>query len=71
MVVIARLFNRQPADGAQAFIWLWLAASIINAGYGFFGHNIPLINEVGAFVVVFGVPAAVAWYLSRKFASAA
>jgi hypothetical protein len=66
-VGIARLLNKQPADGAQVFIWLWLLASIINAGYGFFGHNVPLINEVGAFIVIFGVPAAVAWYLSKRF----
>jgi hypothetical protein len=66
-VGIARLLNKQPADGAQAFIWFWLLASIINAGYGFFGHNVPLINEAGAFIVIFGAPAAVAWYLSNRF----
>jgi hypothetical protein len=71
VVGIAKLLHKQPADGAQAFIWLWLVASLINGAYGFLGHNIPLINEVGAFVVIFGVPAAAAWYLSRRLRSAA
>jgi hypothetical protein len=68
-VGIARLLDRPPADGAQAFIWLWLAASLANGAYGYFGHDIPLINEVGAFIVIFGVPAAAAWYLSGRRAS--
>jgi hypothetical protein len=70
-VGIARLLNRQPADGAQVFIWLWLAASLVNGAYGYFGHDIPLLNEVGAFIVIFGVPAGAAWYLSRRRASTA
>jgi hypothetical protein len=28
--------------------------------------GIPLLNEIGAFIPIFGVPAAVAWYLSRR-----
>jgi hypothetical protein len=28
--------------------------------------GIPLLNEVGAFIPIFGVPALVAWYLSRR-----
>jgi hypothetical protein len=71
VVGITRLLNKQPADGAQAFIWLWLVASLINGAYGYFGHNIPLINEVGAFIVIFGVPAGAAWYLSKRSKSAA
>jgi hypothetical protein len=70
VVGIARWLDKRTADGAQAFIWLWLAASLINSGYGYFGHNIPLINEVGAFIIIFCVPAAAAWYLSRRLRSA-
>jgi len=28
--------------------------------------GIPLINEVGAFIPIFGIPAAVAWYLAYR-----
>jgi hypothetical protein len=33
--------------------------------------GIPMLNEIGAFIPIFGVPALVAWYLSRRFADAA
>jgi hypothetical protein len=67
VVLIATLINKRAGDGARVFIWLWLVASVINSGIGFFRYNIPLLNEMGAFIVIFGVPAAVAWYLSKKF----
>jgi hypothetical protein len=66
---IATSTGKRAADGARIFIWLWLVASLINGAYGFFGHSIPLINEVGAFIVIFGAPAAVAWFVSKKFTS--
>ncbi len=49
-----------------AFIWLWLAISIGNGLYGYFRAGIPVLNEVGAFVPVFLIPAAIAFYLMRQ-----
>jgi hypothetical protein len=54
------------ADGARAFIWVWLLAAIANGAVGVLQAGIPLLNEVGAFIPIFGVPALVAWYLSRR-----
>ena len=42
---------------------MWLAASLLNGAVGMFRNGIPLINEIGAFIPIFGIPAAVAWYL--------
>jgi hypothetical protein len=53
-------------DGAWYFIWIWLAVSILNGLYGHFGAGIPIINEIGAFIPIFGIPAALAWYLMRR-----
>jgi hypothetical protein len=61
--------NRSRAhkiDGAWLFIWAWLLASIINGFVGVFRANIPVLNEIGAFIPIFGIPAAIAWYLSTK-----
>jgi hypothetical protein len=56
-------------DGAYVFIWVWLAASLANGAVGVFFANIPIVNEIAAFVPIFGIPAAAAWYLSRRTTS--
>jgi hypothetical protein len=61
-----RMFGRSGAAGAALFIWVWLAASILNGAVGVLGAGIPVINEVGAFVLIFGIPAAIAWYLAYR-----
>lgn len=53
-------------DGAFAFLWIWLAISILNGLYGHFRAGIPAINEIGAFLPIYLIPAAVAWYLMRS-----
>jgi hypothetical protein len=63
----ARLFGWAPATGAVVFIWAWLAASILNGAVGVLKADVPLINELGAFVVIFGIPAAIAWYLAYRY----
>ena len=35
----------------------------LNAAVGVFKAGIPFINEVGAFIPIFGIPAAAAWDL--------
>ena len=64
-VLVARLISRSghAVDGARPFIW---AASLANGAVGVLQAGIPLLNEIGAFIPIFGVPAAVAWYLSRR-----
>jgi hypothetical protein len=54
------------ANAALYFIWFWLAAAIVNGIFGTMRAGIPVINEIGAFIPIFGIPAALAWYLSRK-----
>jgi hypothetical protein len=53
-------------DGAVIFVWVWLAASVVNGAVGVIYANIPLVNEIAAFIPIFGIPAAAAWYLSRR-----
>jgi hypothetical protein len=67
-VLFARLINRggSTVDGARPFIWVWLIASIANGAVGVLQAGIPVLNEIGAFIPIFGVPAAVAWYLSQR-----
>jgi hypothetical protein len=62
----ARMFGWAPATGAFVFIWAWLAASLLNGAVGVLKAGIPLINEAGAFIVIFGIPAAAAWILAYR-----
>ena len=54
------------ANAAFYFIWFWLAASVVNGIFGVMRAGIPVINEVGALIPIFGIPAAIAWYLARR-----
>jgi hypothetical protein len=63
----ATLMGQSRASGAALFIWVWLVASILNGAVGVFGAGIPVINEVGAFIPIFGIPAAIAWYLAYRY----
>lgn len=70
-VLVAWVWNRSQArhvDGARIFIWLWLAAALVNLLVGVFSAGIPLATEILVFLVVFGIPAAAAGYLSRRLA---
>jgi hypothetical protein len=63
----ATLMGRPRATGAALFIWIWLVAAILNGAVGVLRAGIPLINEIGAFIPIFGIPAAIAWYLAYRF----
>jgi hypothetical protein len=63
----ARLLNRSEKSGATGFIWVWLVASIINGAFGVMRVGIPIVNEIGAFVPIFGIPAALACYLAYRY----
>jgi len=62
----AGLFGVSGKTGAFVFIWLWLVASIGNGLFGVVRAGIPMLNEVGAFIPIFGIPAVVAWYLAYR-----
>jgi len=70
-VAAARLVGRRAADGARVFVWVWLAASIVNGAVGVLYAGIPPVNEMAAFVPIFGIPAAAAWYVWRRLRSPA
>jgi hypothetical protein len=61
-----------PKRGATAsnlgglFTGIWLIAAVYNAYDGWANHGIPVVNEVAAFVPIFGIPAAAAWFWSRR-----
>jgi uncharacterized membrane protein YwaF len=59
--------TRVPVDGARVFVWIWLAASIVNFFIGVFVAGYSVLTELAVHVVVFGVPAGAAWFLSRRF----
>ena len=63
----ATLMGRPRASGAALFIPVWLLATILNGAVGVFRAGIPLINEIGAFIAIFGIPAAIAWYLAYRY----
>lgn len=69
-VVTGVLINRRrpgyPVDAPRLFIWMWLPAALVNSAVGYLQVGIPLANEIGAFALVFGIPAGVALYLSRR-----
>jgi hypothetical protein len=62
----APLCNRSRQTGAAVFIWAWLAAALINGLVGVMRAGIPLLNEVAAFIPIFGIPALAAWYLATR-----
>lgn len=66
-VLAAVLLGRRVADGAHVFIWPWLAASVVNMLIGVYWASVPYSVEIPVLVVVFGVPAAVAWYVAKRF----
>lgn len=59
--------GRRLGAAARLFIPVWLVVALINAGIGYFRAGIPLLNEVGAFLAIFGVPAIAAWLVASRF----
>ena len=59
--------TRPAINGAYLFIRVWLAASVVNFCVGVFVAGYSVLTELAVHVVVFGVPAGVAWFLSRRF----
>jgi hypothetical protein len=66
-ILAAVLLGRTLADGARVFIFPWLVAALVNMGLGVYWANIPVSVEIPVLLVVFGVPAGVAWLLARRY----
>ena len=69
-ILVTRMLRRgRGADGARLFIWIWLFSALLNGAAGVFVVGIPLVNEIGAFAAIFGIPALAAWYAARRLES--
>ena len=55
-----------PAIVGGLFTAVWLIAAIYNGYNGWANHGIPLVNEIAAFLPIFGIPAAAAWLWSKR-----
>jgi hypothetical protein len=71
-VLVSRLMNRGGggAGGARVFIWVWGVIAAANAVAGIVRAGISPLIEFGVFLVVFGVPAAIAWFSAKKLRKA-
>lgn len=58
------------ATGAKLFVWVWLASSLVNAAAGVFYAKIAPLNEFGALIPIFGIPAVAAWFVAQHFGNA-
>lgn len=54
------------ALGAKVFLPLWLAGSLVNLWVGIYRAGYSLQEEAPVFLVVFGLPAALALWLWRR-----
>jgi hypothetical protein len=64
----ASLIGKGGPSGAFVFLWVWLIVAIGNGIFGVVRAGIPVLNEIGAFIPIFGIPAAIAWYLAYRYA---
>jgi hypothetical protein len=53
------------------FILPWLVASVVNMLVGIYWAGYTFSAEAPVLAVVFGVPAAAAWYVARRFRAVA
>jgi hypothetical protein len=69
ILVAFSINKRKPqtsVNGAGIFIWFWLTVSLWHFGAGVLVANYPVMTEIGVHIIVFGLPAGVAWYLSHR-----
>ena len=60
-------FGKSGTSGAAIFLWVWLFISIVNSAYGVIRGGIAVLNEFGAFILIFGIPGLIAWYLAYRY----
>ncbi len=67
VMIGAKTLNRgappRTIDGPRIFLWIWLVVSAGNFLTGVFVAGYSVMSELGVHVIVFGVPAGLAWYL--------
>jgi hypothetical protein len=63
--MLHRRGKSRGADGARLFIWIWLAITSVDFWVGVEEGNAVSL-ELGVHTLIFIVPAAAAWYLSRR-----
>ena len=66
----ASLLGKSGSHGAYVFLWAWFVVSIANGIFGTVRAGIPVINEIAAFIPIFGIPAVIAWYLAYRYGAA-
>ena len=69
VAIAATMKRRQgpPAfDAPRAFIFLWLGVSAAHFYIGVVREGYPVTMELAIHAIIFGVPALLAWYLSRR-----
>lgn len=67
-ILVGRLIGVKATTAAGVFAAIWLIAALYNFHDGWANHGIPFVNEVAALVPIFGIPAAAAWFWSRRAA---
>jgi hypothetical protein len=68
--ILARSWARDPAVmavAAKAFIPAWLAISLVNMWIGVSHAGYTVLQELPVLVVIFGIPAAVAVAVIRRY----
>lgn len=61
----ARRVGERSIRGGTIFIWTWLAFTLVDFAIGVqAGHGV--LMELAIHALVFAVPVAAAWYLSRR-----
>ncbi|MGB3555084.1 MAG: hypothetical protein WBA25_10650 [Jannaschia sp.] len=53
---------------ARAFVPAWFVLALINVTIGVVSAGYTVLQEAPVFVVTFGIPAALAWWLARRSA---
>jgi hypothetical protein len=66
----ASLIGKGGPSGAFVFLWVWLIVAVGNGIFGVVRAGIPVLNEIAAFIPIFGIPAAIAWYLAYRYGAA-
>jgi hypothetical protein len=61
-----RMAGRSAGAAASLFVLIWFVTAVTNGIVGVMRAGIPLINEIGAFMPIFGIPVVLAWYLAHR-----
>jgi hypothetical protein len=64
MVLAVSLMGGRRKDAVSKSIFAWLVGAGVNAAINLSNGAAPLVDEMAAFAVIFGIPAAVAYGLS-------